>query len=524
MTILSLVILAAALYLAWALQLWLRDRADARTARDVVLRKWSAYRASKTAYRLAKLGRVPARVRGAVAGAFRLRTVAGRLAACLMLARGWWAEQLFGWESLIADKPTFARTFPLLAKWTAFCRAQFTVRALATIAVILCASFATASAVFAMGPIRHLRSHSQIPSLDMMTTGAVAGNRQYQDLEQMRALRYVQVRVSLTYDIATANGVAVRNLGLAEALFSEIGITGGGDGDIIRADPLALNFSSEYMLANSAVPKTRITSPNIGTSNISSVFRLWLENPQSVNPRETILLQKESSARLQLFATRKTVTTGAGTSSAGSGALLQGAGGTVATITAAQIRIQQINNNALTQLPYFRPRVSQVNFPIAATGSDVQCVIPLESGEYLRGLTIMFVDANEMISVDSGTGAANFVLQGDVFTYLGSGIKLLTQDYALGQAFETGGETTALWQQRLFHYNMQAEGRLSNIYNPGQDTNLRFVLNVVTVPTGFTLVVVKHSLLRDKTITSDGRRVVTETLPEELAEPIRAAA
>lgn len=438
--------------------------------------------------------------------------VVGRPVAQL---RNWWAAQLMGWDAMIADKPAFAREFPKLSVLFGGLRQFATARTLAIAATLLFAFTLNGTYAFAMGPIRYLGQYSQIQTL-AITPATDNGVRKTMDLENGRATRFFQVRVSASVDIAVANGTGVRNLGLAEALFSEIGIQGGGDDDIVRGDPLLQAYASEWMLAPSATVKTRLTSPNIGTTSITSQFRIWMENPRAAVPRETQFVQLDKTNRLQLFATLKSVKSGDATSSPGCGAIITGAAGTVTTLTNVSVRCQQIENNGLLELPLFRVKVSQVVFPIAAAANDVPLNIPLAKGEILRGLTLGQFNATEMES--AGT-MGQFTMKDDVLSYFGGGIKLSTGDYARGQSYESGGDCFNLYGERIIHFDFQREGKLSNCYNGEQGGQLQILADITAPAAGYQIVCLKHSLVRDERYR--GVAVAT-TLPPDLAAPAAA--
>jgi hypothetical protein len=118
--------------------------------------------------------------------------------------------------------------------------------------------------------------------------------------------------------------------------------------------------------------------------------------------------------------------------------------------------------------PWISPFTRQVTQDV--TGANAQLKIDLRGTRYLRGL---------MLQQDtSGVGEVadiinSVILRGDKKSILGDG-GIPFRDLQQAQAYEYGGAIPAgyLWM------DFARYGRLSTLWNPNQDTNLRLELNV----------------------------------------------
>lgn len=358
-------------------------------------------------------------------------------------------------------------------------------------------------------PISYFDSYAPMQSYTW-NVAQDAGKRIYFDMQNGRANRYVQLYILATITIAGVPATSIKSNGYVEALFTEMGINEAGT-DIIVGDPRGLMFSAEFMLRQSASTRVRLTSVAVGAYNLTSMWRIWFENPQSVNPRETLFLEKSLNQKLRFFATLGTDVTGAGGSSLSSGRILVAPGGCTVTV-AVEIRPQQLADAGAGSLPLFRPKVDRIDFPVAVVSQYFRCDIPLDSNQYLRGLTII---------QDSGAGldqtiAQQILLRGDRFEYIGEGQQIGMDPYGRSQEFESGGDVFSTSGFALVHINLQKSGRLSRCFNPAQDTNLRLIMQTSAIPAGATLIVLRHMLVRDLYVGSDGRRIVAPDLPEDL--------
>lgn len=468
---------------------------------------------------------VPARaprLRGGPAlGAFLVRR--GRVA--IYVARSWWADQVGSWRELLSKAPTFAESFPVLAYLWTGARWLVSTPERAVIALVFALQFIGASPAYALvvaGPVRHLRSYAPVTQLQV-DPATQMGKRLFLQMKNGRANRYVQIYIAYNITIAVANGVAVRNLGLPEAIIEEVGINGGGEGDTVVMDGRAAAFQSDWQLSTSPTTRQRLTSPNIAASvPMRAQFRIWYENPRSVKPRETVFLEKVVNNDLNLFVKFATVKPGAAAAShQGTGMLVEGAATTEVTFDAGSliVRAEQLAATGQVDLPLFRPQVSQVFQNVPGINARFEVKIPIADNEYLRGLTVIFVTNVDMVEPLS-TGSEGIGLRSDNLEYLGEGALVQGGSYLRGSSnFESGAEVFALFGGRAFQYDFQQEGRLTNCYNPTQDKNLRLILNMATVPANLSVLVVKHSLIRDLWVDpTSGRRVVAPTLPPELAD------
>jgi hypothetical protein len=384
-------------------------------------------------------------------------------------------------------------------------------RRIAFAVLLLSLMIAKPPAALAMGAIRHANSLAyfllNVPVAD-------AGRRTVVQIDNAKATRFIDARIAVTFDIAVANGVAVRNLGLAESIFEEIGVMEAGR-PVMNGDGRAMFFSSNYQLGQDRLANDRLTSPNIGTYSLNSFGSIWFENPKAVIPKETLFLEKDIRQRLEFFVKLSTVLTGAATSHAGSGRLLQGNATTSATFTSIVIRLTQRSDSNVASVEeiLFRPRTEQQNWSPAAAGANQRIEIPIGAGQLLRGLTII---QDSTAGFDSSI-ITELQLRGDNFEYIGLGAPVAIGNLQRMQTYESGGDTFALYGANAYHYDFQKAGRLASCYNATQDSNLRLVVTVGAVPAGATIIILRHLLERDAAVGFEGRRVVAEKLPAELA-------
>lgn len=369
------------------------------------------------------------------------------------------------------------------------------------------------------GQIRHLRSYAPIPTLNI-NPATDMGKRLYIKLNNARATRFIQVRFNFDVNIATANATSVINLGLAEALIQEMGITGGGDGDQILADGRAYTFSSDYMCLGNPNNRKRLSVLTTGAPADAACteFRLWFENPMSVKPSETRYMEKLVQQDLYFYIKFRNEVAGNAASHPGTGALYTAPGTSVITFAQMALRLDQISATGAVDLPLFRPRVTMLNLPTQGVNARAAFYIPVDSNEYLRGITVMAVDASNNMILNNVTDVS---LRGDNYEYLGEGMLAFLNGYVRSQQYESSSDTFTLFAERIWHYNFQQDGKLANIYNPAQDSNLRLVCNIATWNAGDQLVILKHSLVRDLWVGAapDYRRIVAAELPPELAAP-----
>lgn len=445
-------------------------------------------------------------------GAFVLRKVGGRVVACVK-SGAWWASNFvrrveYALERRVADHPVVGL---MLDAWqTATSRTALQACALALFVLAT-----GGSALLAMGSIRYMDNIAQMATLNI-TPAADAGFERAIDLDNGKATRYVQCRVSANVTVAGVPATSIRNLGLADSLFEEVGIKESGN-KVISADGRAMMFASEWMCALTATLKSRVTSVAVGgPTTISSTFRIWMENPQAVAPKETLFLEKLVNTKLQFYGRYSTATTGAAASTVGAGRLFNAPAGCTVTIDTVSISVEQYADATLTvdSLPLFRPRVDQFVFNPVAVNNRTPVPVPVDTNEYLRGITLIF--DNVTSGLDGGL-VNGLALRGDKSEYLGQGGLVSIADYIRAQAFGSGGEISTLYGGTAVYINFQKAGRLSNLYNPLQDTNLKLILDVIAVPAGAQVLVVKHSLIRDLWQGDDGRRVCAKELPADLA-------
>jgi hypothetical protein len=126
------------------------------------------------------------------------------------------------------------------------------------------------------------------------------------------------------------------------------------------------------------------------------------------------------------------------------------------------------------QKPWLSPYIRQIVAQVAAANPNQR--IDLRATRYLRGLLIQQDTTGEGEVSDI---INSVILRGDRKSIIGDG-GVPFRDLQQAQAYEMGGALPAgyLW------IDFARYGRLSTLWNPNQDTNLRLELNVQPSVTG----------------------------------------
>lgn len=278
------------------------------------------------------------------------------------------------------------------------------------------------------------------------------GARTRVDAENNKRTERFMLRVTGQVDITVA-GTGLRNRGSILAAGTELGFTDAG-ADKVVLDPRLARFIAEYF-APSALPAVRLGGAGVQAATLlNETVPLWLAAPNSVNPNDTKYVEVNKQSALQVFFNPNRLI----------GRLV---GGTpTGTITNLQVTIQQVFDDLLGVPPYLtaytRQLVQNVN------GANAALKIDLRGSRYIRAIAIQ-------CDTDQGedpTIINNLVLRGDAASIIGDRSvpfrDLQEHSQELG-----GGAINAAAAPGYFLYDFMRYGRLSTMWNPYQDTNLR---------------------------------------------------
>lgn len=300
-----------------------------------------------------------------------------------------------------------------------------------------------------------------------------SGTRQFIRLLAIASIFYIDVLITGTLGVTVA-GTGIQNRGSIMAAFDEIGVVENGR-DRVVLDARLARYIAE-LAAPSALTATRATGAGVQTTVLREYVRIYFAHPFAVNPRETAFLARDPRADLQLFFKLN------GTNNGVSNII---AGGTK-TLTGVSVTAVQHIDEHETARPLFIPSIRQVTQVIAGSGVTDMYLRP---NNYLRAIALQ-QDTNVGEVEDIITSLA---LLGDSRPIIGpEQVDFDLLRYA--KEYEHGGSVLA--PTGYWHHNFQEGGRLANILNPRQDTNVRLSLTAApSAAAGATSSVVRVALL-----------------------------
>lgn len=264
----------------------------------------------------------------------------------------------------------------------------------------------------------------------------------------VRTERY-QLRIRGQVDITVA-GAALSNRGSILATMSELGFSDGGQ-DRQVWDPRLARFVADQ-LAPSPLPATRLAGAGVqAATQLEEIVPLWMSAPRTINLNET----KYVEANKQLQQTPFINPVRAITNVANGAALA----GTVTNLTAT---IEQVYDELTDIPPWLSCYVRQVVQDVP--GANPALKIDLRGTRYGRGIAIQQDTTQGEVSDIINA----IVLRGDKKSLIGDRA-VPWRDLVLAQGYENGG---ALPDGYLF-IDFARYGRLTGMWNPAQDTNLR---------------------------------------------------
>ena len=297
-----------------------------------------------------------------------------------------------------------------------------------------------------------------------VANGAASDNvRQRTDAENNKRTERYDIRFQAQVDITVAgNGLA--NRGSVLGALRDIGYTDGGT-DKIAMDARLARFIAEC-LAPSPLPATRLAGVGIQAGTIiTETLPLWMCAVRTMQPNETKYVEVNKQLQQQVFITPLKLITGVA-----EGAALAG------TITNMTADVQQRYDDMVGRAPWMTMFLRTITQNVNA--ANPQLKIDLRGNRFCRFLAIQQdTDQGEVSDIIN-----SLVLRGDAYSLIGDG-QVPFIDLQESQADEFGGQLPAGY----LGVDFCRYGRLSTMWNPFQDTNLRLEVNVqpsVTVFSG----------------------------------------
>lgn len=293
-----------------------------------------------------------------------------------------------------------------------------------------------------------------IPSIVVAATDPDGQRKRTSGENNKRTERY-NLTITGQVDITVA-GAGLRNRGSILAAISDLGFIDGGADKVVYDARLA-RFVGECM-APSALPATRLGGVGVQAATLlRETVPLWLASPRSINPNDTKYVEANKQLAQELFITpQRTI-----------GRLSGGA--PTGTITNLQAAIEQVYDDLVGVPPLLNSYVRQISQDVS--GANTALKIDLRGNRYIRGIAIQQdTDQGEVSDIINA-----LVLRGDNQAIFGD--RAIPYRNLVEHAQEEYGGAVVAQLGYLF-IDFQRYGRLSSLWNPFQDTNLRLELDV----------------------------------------------
>jgi hypothetical protein len=293
----------------------------------------------------------------------------------------------------------------------------------------------------------------------------LAGDRAYSDLVSAVQTHALRVTASATATIGAGGGTAILNRGSIWALFDEIGVDENGTDRVNMPGRIARFFAE--MFAPSQLSATRLGSTAAGAYTLREQLTIHFASPLSATPAETTFREHVAKNALRAFAKLTSAANG------GIGKILSGAPAG-SSVTTPVVTVQQVYDQRTSVKPFFIPTYRTLSLAIPSAATDWQ--LDIKTSKFIRALAILTdSDAGEVPDVVN-----RVELRGDFRNLIGPG-KMPWDDLIRGQEAEFGGQVftdgASFGAKAYYGANFQQGGRLSNIINPGDDINLRFLFD-----------------------------------------------
>jgi hypothetical protein len=293
-----------------------------------------------------------------------------------------------------------------------------------------------------------------IPSVIVAASDVDGQRKRTQGENNKRTERY-NCTVTGQVDISVA-GAGLRNRGSILAAITDVGYIDGGS-DKVAVDARLARFIGEAM-APSALPATRLGGVGVQVATqLRETFPLWLATPRGANPNETKYIESNKQLAQEVFLTPlRTIARLAG-------------GAPTGTITNLQMQVEQIYDDLVGVAPLLSTYVRQISQDV--TGANTALKVDLRGNRYIRGIAIQQdTDQGEVSDIIN-----SLVLRGDNQAILGDRAIPFRNMVEHAQE-EQGGAVVA--QLGYLFIDFMRYGRLTALWNPFQDTNLRLELDV----------------------------------------------
>jgi len=298
------------------------------------------------------------------------------------------------------------------------------------------------------------------------------GIRAKTDAENNKRTERYDLRFRGQVDISVA-GAGIVNRGSILGAVPELGYTDGGT-DKINLDARLARFIAEC-LAPSPLPAARLAAAGVQAATIvTETVPLWMCAARTINLNETKYVEVNKQLQQQVFIIpRKVITTIA------QGAALAG------TITNLTCSVEQRYDDMVGIPPWLSINVRQIVQNVNAANPSLK--IDLRGNKFARFLAIQSdTDQGEVSDVIN-----SLVLRGDSYSLIGDG-PVPFVDLQESAADEFGGALPTPY----LGIDFTRYGRLSTMWNPYQDTNLRLEVNCQPSVTVFSGAVATGSKIR----------------------------
>jgi hypothetical protein len=300
-----------------------------------------------------------------------------------------------------------------------------------------------------------------LPTIVVPAGAAFDGQPQFTKADNNVRTERCQLRVTGQVDITVA-GVGLRNRGSILAALTDIGWSDGGE-NIVQADARCMRQIAE-VLADSTLPSVRLAGAGVQAATLlEEIVPIFFSAYRTQNPNETKWVEVNKQQDQRPFIVPQRLIT-----------RLASGGALAGTVTNVQATVETVYDEAVGQKPWLSPYIRQIVAQVAAANPNQR--IDLRATRYLRGLLIQQDTTGEGEVSDI---INSVILRGDRKSIIGDG-GVPFRDLQQAQAYEMGGALPAgyLW------IDFARYGRLSTLWNPNQDTNLRLELNVQPSVTG----------------------------------------
>lgn len=293
-----------------------------------------------------------------------------------------------------------------------------------------------------------------IPSI-VVSASDVDGQRKKTSGENNKRTERYNLAITAQVDVSVA-GTGLRNRGSVLAAISDLGFIDGGADKVVMDARLA-RFIGEAMSAG-ALPATRLGGPGIQAATLlRETVPLWLASPRSINPNETKYVEANKQLAQEIFITpQRNISR-----------LLSGT--PTGTITLLQCAIEQVYDDLVGVPPLLNSYVRQISQDVPGANSALK--VDLRGNRYIRGLAIQQdSDAGEVSDIINA-----LVLRGDNQAIFGDRA-IPFRDLVDHSQEEYAGAVVAM--PGYLFIDFQRYARLTSLWNPNQDTNLRMELDV----------------------------------------------